>query len=464
MTQRPRTALGPIDVGANLSDMTLFDALRFRTVHHVAGTFDHAFWSVDVLRACQVQPAIWHASLALTALQQSQAHAAVETYGKAQYEKLAMTHATAAISHVLALTRQKHLAQAERETLLLASLLLTAHSTTLGDLPQALMHAGNGIQLFHQWRLWEQHRTWLARRCSTGSLLNTDSIGAIIAHFELQLLSRLKHIAVPPWGVAGAPPRCSDAPFRSPTDAYHELQPLFTSLVSLWQHAGMGLLPAQPMLPETDMRLPYLVEWQRWKVKFDALRVSKFLRPTDQESMMTLNIHWRFLQTGLKANLNLGELAFDELLPGFQQLVAEAQDILELLRKKDDAVETKTRPQFSFSMSVVEVLFWAGHGCRDPLTRRALLRLIQAWPRREGVWDNVLMAAMLETSIHLEENGWRFASAEDACRCVPGQFICNTHRINNQTVEFLENGRAKVVFEMVGDRLQNKPGYVAVLP
>lgn len=74
LTQRPRTTLGPVGVKLNLSDMSMIDALRFQIVELIAGSFDHAFGAIDVLRACQVQPAIWHASLAMTALHQSRRH------------------------------------------------------------------------------------------------------------------------------------------------------------------------------------------------------------------------------------------------------------------------------------------------------------------------------------------------------------------------------------------------------
>ncbi|TQV90441.1 C6 zinc finger domain-containing protein [Cordyceps javanica] len=460
MAPRPRIASGPADVKVNLADMTMFDALRFQIAGLVAGSFDHAFWTVDVLRACQVQPAIWHASLALMALHQSQRPQTVETFLRARHEKLSMTHSTAAIRHVIALTRQRHLSQAERETLLLASLLLAALSTMQGDLPQAVMHSGNCIQLFHQWRFWEQHRSSATRR---GSMLNADSIGAIIAHVELQLLSRLKHINVPPWGTPGSPPKCSDVSFRSSTDAYHEFQPLFTSLVGLWQYADMGV-KAQPR-PQIDMRHPYLVEFQRWKVKFDALRASGASAGVDAESMLTLHLHWHFMHIGLTANIYIGEVAFDEFLPVFRDLVVEAGELLRVLPTSPSADMT-ARPAFSFTMSVVEGLFWAGHGCRDPATRRDILHLIKVWPRREGIWDNSLMAAMLETSIGLEENAWRSASRGGACccTCVAGSFICNDHRINNHIVEFLPGGRARVTFETVGDRRGNKPGFVTTLP
>lgn len=462
LTQRPRTTLGPVGVKVNLSDMSMFDALRFQIVELVAGSFDHAFWVIDVLRACQVQPAIWHASLALTALHQSRRHHAVDTFRKARHERLSMTHSTAAIQHVIALTRREQLCRAERETLLLASLLLTALSSMQGDLPQAVMHASNCIQLFHQWRLWMHHRSSATSR---GSMLNADSIGAMVAHLEMQLLSRLKYIDVPPWGSPDSPPRCTDISFDSSTDPYHEFQPLFTSLIGMWQHAGMGVR-GQPR-PEIDVRHPYLVEFQRWKVKFDALRLYRASGRVDAESMLTLHLHWHFMQIGLKANVYIGEVAFDEFLPVFKDLVVDARELLEVVRNSAGAsADRNAPPAFSFTMSIVEGLFWAGHGCREPSTRREILQIIKVWPRREGIWDNALMAAMLETSITLEENAWRSTPRDPTryCNCVAGIFICNEHRVNNHVVQFLPCGRARVTFETVGNKQRNEPGFEVTLP
>lgn len=477
--REPSAAFGPGNVRTNLSDMTMFDALRFRIVGLVAGGFDHAFWSVDVLRACQVQPAIWHASLALTALHQSQQRRQTneQSYRTQRHERLSATHYSAALEHVIALTRRKQLSAAERETLLLVSLLLTALCTMQDDLRQAVMHASNGIQLYGQWRLWERHRTpGRGSSSSNSSLLNRDSIGAIIAHFELQLVNRLKEVSIPPWGgIAGSPPRCSDLPFRSATEAYHEFQPLFTSFIGLWQHAGWPLLNQQ--LPAADIRHPYVAEFKRWKHKFDVLRASGRVIGSDSaESILTLDFHSHFVQTALTADLTAGEVAFDKFLPVFQGSVRRARDILELICGTSDgkvgghtsssSCSSGARPTFSFAVSVVEGLLWGGGGCRDAGTRREFLQLIREWPRREGIWSNELMAAMLETQIAREEMMWRGLRAGEAasCGCVAGAFVCGGHRINNQAVEFLSGGRARVRFDSMEDLRNNGPGYTVVLP
>ncbi|KAJ2981880.1 hypothetical protein NQ176_g1761 [Zarea fungicola] len=432
LAAQPRTVVGPSEVKVNLSDMTMFDALRFNIVGLVAGGFDHSFWTVDVLRACQVQPAIWHASLALTALHQSQKQDAGETFRRSRHEKLSMTHYNASIKHVIALTRKRNLSNAEREALLLSSLLLTALCTMQGDVRQAMMHAVNCVQVFHQWRLWESHRSSVSRR---GSMLNADSLNTIVAHIELQLVSRIEQVAIPPWGSPCSPPRCSDIPFASVTEAYQEFQPLFTSLIGLWQRAGLPLLQGLPQPgPEMDVRYPYVIEFQRWKKKYDALCASDRTSPLDAESMLTLYFYW---------------------------------ELLEIIRTSKDVGKADGRPPaFSFTVSAVEGLMWSANGCRDPEVRRGFLELIQVWPRREGIWSNTLIAAIVETTIDLEETGWRDGEpdAGSDCVCVAGSFICNQHRVNNHTVEFLSGDRARVTFETVGDKMMNKRGHVAILP
>lgn len=457
---QPQTAFAPVNIKPNLSDMTMFDALRFQIVGLVAGSFDQTFWSVDVLQACQVQPAIWHASLSLAALYQSQQEQTIESFRRPRHKKLSMTHYAASVHHVIALTRQQQLSTAEKESLLLASMLLTAICSLQGDLQQAVMHCSNGIELFHQWRFWELYKDSPAHR---GSLLSAGSIRTIIAHFELQLASRVKRVTLPTWGEPGFPPRCSDIHFSSPTDAYHEFQPLVTSLIGLWQYAGLPAQKAQP-LPETDIRYPYVVEFLRWKHKYDELVVSNH-GTIDSESMMILYLHWHGMQILLKANIQEGEVAFDEFLPVFRDVLTLARELSQVLRHKKGTGPADRYPKFSFATSVVEGLFWAGHGCRDALVRREFLSLIREWPRRDGIWDNSLMAAILETSIALEENAWKTSrDAQPWCCCIAGSFICNSHRINGHRVEFLPSGRARVHFETIHDKEAKLPGYVVVLP
>lgn len=462
LTRQPKLALAPSNIRSTLQDVSMFDLLRSETVQQVAGSFDQPFWAVDVLRATQAYPAIWHANLALAAV-----HDTAKTSGnsdashRSTRERYILKHYTASINDLIAITRQGSLSTANQEAVLLASMLLTALCCQRGDINQALIHARNGIQLFHQWRFWEQtHFSGSPRGC----ILNAASIATIMDHFELQFVNRLTHITIPCRGIPGIPPRCSETPFDSVTSAYFELQPLISSLMGLWQHAHLGVSEGSPQ-PARELRYAHQLESEAWKVKFDTFIHSSQLKETDLEGILILQLLWSGLDVCLKANIYEGETAFDMFQPSFEYMVTRAEQLREMLSKKTSTQNTDTPPLFSFSMSISEMLFWSGNGCRDGPTRRRIIDLLRTWPQSDGIWDPRLLAAITEASMNLEESGWSQdeASKPAGCVCVAGVTICNDHRVNGHSVEFLPDGRAKVVLKTVADIKANTSGYEVIL-
>lgn len=66
---QPSQRLWPLDVSPSVEGREMFHFFRSEGVNQVVGYFDASFWTVDVLRAAQVYPAIWHAMLAMAAMQ-----------------------------------------------------------------------------------------------------------------------------------------------------------------------------------------------------------------------------------------------------------------------------------------------------------------------------------------------------------------------------------------------------------
>lgn len=440
----------------------MFDLLRSETVQQVAGSFDQPFWVVDVLRATQAYPAIWHANLALAAIHDTvKTSGNSDTYQKSKRERYILKHYTASINDLIAITRQESLSTANQEAVLLASMLLTALCCQRGDINQAIIHARNGLQLFHQWRFWEQTRF---PESSLGCILNTSSIATVIDHFELQFVNRLTYITIPCRGTPGLPPRCSATAFNSVTSAYFELQPLMTSLMALWQHAHLGVFEGLPQ-PARELRYAHQLESVAWKLKFDAFLNSGQLKETDIEGILILQLLWSGFDVCLKANIYEGETAFDTFQPSFEYMVTRAEELREILSKKRSTQSSDTPPLFSFSMSISEMLFWSGNGCRDGPTRRRIVNLLRTWPQSDGIWDPRLLAAITEVSMNLEESGWSQdeASKPASCVCIAGVTICNDHRVNGHRVEFLPDGRAKVILKTVADMKANTLGYEVIL-
>lgn len=62
-------------------------------------------------------------------------------------------------------------------------------------------------------------------------------------------------------------------------------------------------------------------------------------------------------------------------------------------------------PMFAFDMQNVWPLFVVAKKCRDPVVRREAVRLLIEWPRREGIWDSVVAAAISKWVVSIEEEG-----------------------------------------------------------
>ena len=456
LTPQPDIPVGPPGLRPSRHAKFMFELMRRRTADQVAGTFDHSFWNMDVLRAAHVYPAIWHATLALAAMN----HAVMSAPGPArspsqitesQDYAFAVDQYSRGINHIISITQQKQLSYANKETLLLASLLFAAVCSLQGEHSQAIMHGHNGLRLFQQWQFWQETQKTPAARI--GGLLNPGSLATLLSGTELQLLNRFPKLGIPCRTGPAAPPTCSEKPFTCATEAYFELQPLITGFLGLWQYTA-PTTRRNWTRPVVDLGRRYAVEFASWRRKFDAF-VDK---QADKETadILTLQLWAKAQESLVQADLSRGQVALDVLLDAYKESADVAERLCERLTHMTGG---STEPQFQISLSICELLFWTGHGCRDGPTRRRYLSLMQRWPIYDGIWDTRLLAEILEKSIHQEENSWR----EGGCACVEGVFICNEHRVVGHEVEFLAAREAKVAFFTVGDRAAKRNGRVATV-
>ncbi|PWY79247.1 hypothetical protein BO70DRAFT_363006 [Aspergillus heteromorphus CBS 117.55] len=69
---------------------------------------------------------------------------------------------------------------------------------------------------------------------------------------------------------------------------------------------------------------------------------------------------------------------------------------------------TKSKPKkktFSLDLGIISGMFNVAVRCRDPVIRRRAVRVLRASAVREGVWDSVVVAAVAEKWIEIEEEG-----------------------------------------------------------
>jgi hypothetical protein len=87
--------------------------------------------------------------------------------------------------------------------------------------------------------------------------------------------------------------------------------------------------------------------------------------------------------TGLLACITVctdDETVFDS----YNSIYAEVIDLIDLLLSHEASCRQTTGPKFSFDTFANVPLHMVGQTCRDPILRRAVVRILHQYPRREG--------------------------------------------------------------------------------
>lgn len=423
--------------------MRVFDMLRVDTIHHVAGAFDQIFWAVDILRATRECPAIWHASLAMAGMHRKMTvppglPAATTAGPAAEYYTFALKHYNKSINCLIQITKKPELSLADRETLLLAAVLFTGIACLQGNPREAVIHARNGLQLFYQWKYWEQLEAKPASRID--SFVAAESITALITNLESQFMNRLGHISRPAWRDGPRAPKCSPLPFVSPTEAYFELLPLMGGLLESWRYIE---LPTNVAFQLPEMYLSYHKELGVWRDKLRQLQQTAKPSLSELESYRILELLALGIDMCRDVDISESVLMFDRHADKFGHMMTL---IRELSHSKCHSIKTNriALPLFSFSVSICEVLAWFCTSCRDRRLRREAISTLATWELRDGLWDSALVAAIYEAFMMVEEGGIVEGdlTAADGCKCVQDGFICASHRVLQHWVEFLDDGAA----------------------
>ncbi|KAM3499972.1 hypothetical protein MY10362_006814 [Beauveria mimosiformis] len=467
-------ALTPIYGQATAHEREMFNLFRTRTVTQVAGAFYQPFWHVDVLLAAQTQPAIWHASLSMAAMYSWFKIPADDTQGqiiRQDHYKFALRQYNEAITHMVALARRQDARSAE--ALLIASVLFTGLSSLRGDPKEAMMHASHGLRVAQQWEFLERTEGAAAggsaHQQATEHMLPTKSLVGLVDGFEVQYMWTGARQPILRRG--SIPREVPVAPFRSATEACFELQRLVGGLLMAVRNEKVrrsttttatttATTDPRPQQPVPDLRQPYRHALSAWKVKFSHLKWSQRLRQTDLDCALVLDIWLCGAEIASSIDLRLYELAWDKFAPKFRRIVKLTQKLVteEALRE-----EQRGRPVYSFSPSVCEPLFMVASSCRDGALRRKAMSLLRQRPRREGIWDAKLMAAIAEAKMLIEERAVAAEVDGAGCGCIPGVYICNTHRVFFMDIEFLPERAATAVMKTLHDVTINSEGQVLTI-
>lgn len=435
----------------------MFFFFRTETASRVAGPFDRSFWTVDLLRATQVHPAIWHASIAVAAMYKRYtipADATTRDLRRGLYE-FALAQYNASISGLVGVASAEEQSTDDRDVILATSVLYSGLCSLRGDPKEAFLHMRSGLRLFRQWRHWERKG-----RRSRG-VLPVDSLITLFNRFDSQALNLLDDKSRMGSEERDIPREPSRAPFTSVTEAYFEFELTLNGLVDLRQRKDLISPPSVPC-PDRENRTSFRSALDAWKAKFAALY--PLLKDSEMEAALVLRIRQIAFEIALGIDETRWELGWDDFLGQYRQIVTLSRELLEEYHSEPMGREESCTPMFSFAASVCEPLYITASSCRDGSIRREAISLLRKWPRRECLWDSVLAASLAESIMLLEERavgGGR--DGEEECYCVEGVFICHGHRVADAKLELLGEGVGMVTLRTVNDIVGERRGQIIQL-
>ncbi|KAM3462881.1 hypothetical protein MY5147_007544 [Beauveria neobassiana] len=449
----PISLLAPQGIRVGRQEAHVFDLFRLRTVHQVGGSFNQAFWTGDVLRAARVYPAVWHACLSFAALDHRAKKPTASEADKKSLYAFALLQHNASIRHMVMIAQQASPSYADQETFMLVSMLYTGLCCLQGDVSQAAEHARTSILLFYQWRFWEhQHQGRLDHVLSPRALIS------LISLYESQIFGRTRNVPKPNWYLQGKPPTEPAKAYQSVSDAFTDIQPMLTAI---FQAFPMVTLPGDiaRVVGYDDTIQEYKSRFAVWRSKFKALLDTQPEGGSNKHGAIQLQLMEVAVYVCLHLDRTLGEESFDHFTESFIRINHLSRQLIDL-EKETEARQGIDGQGFSYSVSVAELLFGVGRTCRDRLIRRESVALLRQWPRRDGVWRPIVVAAMCAAVIELEEGAWYDirSIAPDVCSCVYEKFICNNHRVGRLELKMSPPGQASVHFRSVSDVRHQREG------
>lgn len=428
-----------------MQEKGLFYVFRTQTSHQVAGTFEGTFWSVDVLQACQMHPAIWHSATAIAAMQirkLSGQNVEKSEHIISTYDELALKQYNKALSQLSQATKRPDPSFEDQSLILIATVLLLGFSSLRGNFNEAKFFAAHGLRLFKKWKFREAARKW--RPTLRNNVISVTSLITLLDQIQIQYAWACRVQEPMDDALTGIKKNVSRLPFESMTDAYHELQALQSVAVRLiraWGHECMNF----DIHAYGNARKTWLHNLSVWKSKFAQLRHQAGDDKNKLKPLLVLQMGLISLQTIFQVDRGINELCWDRFIPNFDRIVGIAQQLMEL-ETDANGKQGNSNPLFTFAPSPVGTLYMVASACRENEIRSKALSLLKRWRHRDGMMDSGMLAAMADAKIQLEEQGCDLVELADPsqCNCMLKFYICRYHRVMETGVEFVEDGLARL--------------------
>lgn len=426
--------------------------MRTTTARQVSGGIKVDFWNRNLLQAAYQYPAIWHAALALSAMQHRASVLASDGNGEFanSYLTFALKQYTKSMTCLIPVTR-KSLSDSEQDMLLTTSALYTGICLLRAEPEQALTHAQNAAKLFHSWSL----TTDTSDAASFPGVLGRANAVHLIRDIVHSFQSMGKLFSDEVDDQFLTPVLHTTEPFRSLDEAYYSFLSIHSGAIKIKSWApenrrGEQVTPApcemlvrQHALNFWSTRFEgYLQRHDPTEEEADAIELLWLLRDL-QEIFITIMVQ-RTPQTWASQSHK------------WDRIVRNAAKLMAKQGQCSNSGEPSAS-RFFYSVSILSVLRITGFICRDGTIRRRVIELIKICGKGDCVWTPHISWVMIEHKMLLEEAALA-AAKPGTCDCVPNLFFCTEHRVSSVESWFPGEGKLSFIMKTGEDARKGLPG------
>ncbi|RDW62356.1 hypothetical protein BP6252_11789 [Coleophoma cylindrospora] len=400
-----------LDYHGTLQELRSFEYFLRQTAPSLAGWFDECFWTVQLPQTSQLEPTVRHAMIAVASVheQMEAISEAIVGHRKPDSVELDAQRRFSFLQYNTAMAALRgRISDATQPTELTLSccVLFICIEFIRGNFTTAVLHLHNGLQILSKWR-----KTLPLEKLTPLSL--EDNLIRIFERLAFQSIltdKPLSHLH----------PKISTAEILQGTETDTAFPSFILARYAL-DHVvkeAFGFIrrgEEKAFLPDSSPekvqlyheRQSHVDKFEQWSSKFESFVSKRQKSMTVQETQGAddMRILQQVALLWLETSLSTAQEEFDKHMDKFENII-QMCEVLSAQQIQDASKRATRSRYFSFEMGLLPPIFFVAMKCRHRVLRRRALALLQvASPRREGMWNAGLLAAVAEKTVALEEEG-----------------------------------------------------------
>ncbi|TQV94187.1 hypothetical protein V2A60_002757 [Cordyceps javanica] len=410
---QPAHASGPIYGGSSRAEKEAFFRFYNLTVKQVAGKTDTMFWKINLPQLSQAQPVLWHASLALSAMQLRETihdKTALAHQTRQDHFKFALSQYSKSIAQLVKLSGKTDMTGNDQEAVLTACIVLSCFCLMQLENRDALIHSLYGLKLTRQWNFAKRATN---PKLSESARSTADYLTAMMKYFEMSFMEQATEPPTPEEEAAGLPARV-----------------LTISRLPIGRHR---VTPDAGECPLT-IRL--------WCVKGQV------------------DLHLRFVEDR--------QMPKDEFMAQFETVIITAQDIIRDINATSKVDQECTLAATFGATPFVPQLVQPPIACSDRHRLQTATVLVTGgeWPSDIGYFDTTVLGSKFERGALVPYGSlvWDDRIAAGGCDCgSDGVRLCREHATPNIKQDFMREEGIKTLFKDLGDVIRRWPVHMVTM-